>query len=158
MSFKTPKAALTSLCIGVALVSSISVVQAASLSVAINQSRIITLSEPASTFVVGNPSIADANFASPTKVLILGKAYGATNLIALDASGKVILNTNLHVVTHQRNRVSLYKGSSKQSLDCYGDCVATIDLGDDIAILEPLVKITGAAQDLASKSASGENR
>ena len=154
MTFQTPKAALTSLCIGVALASSLSVVQAASLSVATNQSRIISLSEPASTFVVGNPSIADANFASPTKVLILGKAYGATNLIALDASGKVILNTNLHVVTHQSNRVSLYKGSAKQSLDCYRDCVAMIDLGDNYDIVEPLVKITGAAQDLASKSAN----
>lgn len=157
MRFKTPKAALTSLCIGVTLVSSISVVQAASLSVTINQSRIISLSEPASTFVVGNPSIADANFASPTKVLILGKAYGATNMIALNASGKVILNTNLHVVTNQSHRVSLYKGSSKQSLDCYGECVAMIDIGDNINIVEPLIKTTGAAQDLASKAASGDN-
>ncbi|MBV1934082.1 MAG: pilus assembly protein N-terminal domain-containing protein [Parvibaculaceae bacterium] len=157
MRFKTPKIAFTSLCIGAALVTSISVAQAASLSVAINQSRIISLSEPASTFVVGNPSIADANFASPTQVLILGKTYGATNLIALDASGKVILNTNLHVVTNQSNRVSLYKGSSKQSLDCYGDCVAMIDLGDDLGIVEPLIKTTGAAQDLAGKSANDDN-
>lgn len=158
MTFRTPKAALKSLCIGVALVSSISVAQAASLSVAINQSRIISLSEPASTFVVGNPAIADANFASPTKVLIVGKAYGATNLIALNASGKVILNTNLHVITYQSNRVSLFKGSAKQSLDCYGDCVAMIDVGDNPDIVVPLLKITGAAQDLASKSASGGNR
>lgn len=157
MRFKTPKTALASLCIGAALVSSINVVQAASLSVTINQSRIISLSEPASTFVVGNPSIADANFASPTKVLILGKAYGATNLIALDASGKIILNTKLHVVTNQSNQVSLFKGSAKQSLDCYGDCVAMIDLGDDISIVEPLVKITKAAQEMAGKAASGDN-
>lgn len=157
MRFKTPKAALTSLFIGAALVSSISVVQAASLSVVINQSRIISLSEPASTFVVGNPSIADANFASPTKVLVLGKAYGATNLIALDSSGKVILNTNLHVVTNQSSRVSLYKGSAKQSLDCYGNCVAVIDVGDDFDIVEPLIKTNKAAQDLANKAASGDN-
>jgi len=157
MRIKTPKAALTSLCIGAALVSSLSVAQAASLSVAINQSRIISLSEPASTFVVGNPSIADANFASPTKVLILGKAYGATNMIALDASGKVILNTNLHVVTHQRNRVSLYKGSAKQSLDCRGDCVATIDIGDDTEIVKSLIKVTKDAHDLAGKAAGGDN-
>ncbi len=157
MRFKTPKAALTSLCIGAALVSSLSVAQAASLSVTINQSRIISLSEPASTFVVGNPSIADANFASPTKVLILGKAYGATNMIALNASGKVILNTNLHVVTNQSHRVSLYKGSAKQSLDCRGDCVAMIDIGDDTDTVLSLIKVTKDAHDLAGQAASGDN-
>ena len=157
MRFKTPKVALTSLCIGAALVSSLSVVQAASLSVALNQSRIISLSEPASTFVVGNPSIADANFASPTKVLILGKAYGVTNLIALDASGKVILNTSLHVVTYQNNRVSLYKGSSKQSLDCYGECVPMIDIGDDTDTVLSLIKVTKDAHDLAGQAAGGDN-
>ena len=156
MTFRTTNAALLTLSIGVALVSTISVAQAAPLSVTYNQSRVVSLSEPASTFAVGNPSIIDANLLSPTKVLVLGKSYGVTNLIALNADGKVILNTSLHVVTDQRNRVSLYKGPSKQSYDCYGDCVPTLDLGDDLALVDPRVKITGAAQNLAKDSAGSE--
>lgn len=155
MTFNTKRAALTTLGMGVALFSTINVVQAASLSVALNQSRIISLSEPASTFVIGNPAIADANFASPTKVLILGKAYGATNLIALDEDGKVILNTNLHVVSSKNNRVSLFKGGAKQSYDCYGDCVPTMDPGDDTTVLGALVKSTQSVQGLAQSAAEG---
>lgn len=156
MAFRTKNAALMTLSIGVALVSTIGVTQAASLSVTLNQSRIVSLSEPASTFAVGNPSIADATLISPTTVLVLGKAYGATNMIALNASGKVILNTNLHVVSNKNSRLSLYKGSAKQSYDCYSDCVPTIDLGDAAAVVDTLVKSTSVAQRLAQDSASAD--
>ena len=156
MTFRTPKTAFTCLGIGIALMSTVSVAQAASLSVTYNQSRVVSLSEPASTFSVGNSSIADANMVSPTKVLVLGKSYGVTNLVALNASGEVILNTSLHVTADQSNRVSLYRGPSKRSYDCYGDCVPTLDLSDDVGIIDPFGKSTQLVQGIAEGSADGD--
>ncbi|MDF1687036.1 MAG: pilus assembly protein N-terminal domain-containing protein [Parvibaculaceae bacterium] len=154
MAFRMKNVALLSLSIGVAVATTMSAAQAAALSVTYNQSRLVSLSEPVSTFSVGNPSIIDATLISPTKVMILGKTYGVTDFIAMDADGKVILNTSLHVVANHSNRVSLYKGVSKRTLNCVGNCVKVIDLGDDAEVVDPLTKSTKEVHDLANKAAN----
>ncbi len=51
-----------------------------------------------STIVIGNPAIADAAL-QPGGILVLtGKGYGATNMLALDRQGRVVMDNQVQVV------------------------------------------------------------
>ncbi|MBV5324718.1 MAG: pilus assembly protein N-terminal domain-containing protein, partial [Rhodospirillaceae bacterium] len=57
---------------------------------AINNTRELTLAEPARDIIVGNPDVADIIIRSPTRLFIAGKNVGSTNVFLLDAAGKMI--------------------------------------------------------------------
>ncbi|MBK8160730.1 MAG: type II and III secretion system protein family protein [Rhodospirillaceae bacterium] len=57
---------------------------------AINNTRELTLAEPARDIIVGNPDVADVIIRSPTRLFIAGKNIGSTNVFLLDAAGKMI--------------------------------------------------------------------
>ena len=61
---------------------------AGSVTVPIDQARIVTFKQPVSTVYVGNPSMADVTVIDSHRVFVLGKAFGTTNIIALDAYGQ----------------------------------------------------------------------
>ena len=50
------------------------------------------------TIVIGNPMIADASLQSGGMLVVTGKGYGATNLLALDRGGRVVLNKTVQVL------------------------------------------------------------
>ncbi len=52
--------------------------------VTIDEARLIRLDADAAQIIVGNPAIADATVQSARLLVITGKSYGATNIIALD--------------------------------------------------------------------------
>ena len=58
------------------------------LSITLDQATIMKLPEKVSTIVVGNPLIADVAVQSGGLVVVTGKGYGSTNLIALDRTGR----------------------------------------------------------------------
>src|SRR5689334_16518764 len=69
-----------------------------SISVNVDEARIMRLPENVGTVVIGNPLIADATL-QPGGILVLtGKGYGDTNLLALDRSGQVVLSKTVEVV------------------------------------------------------------
>ena len=55
------------------------------------------LPEKVSTIVVGNPLIADVAVQSGGLVVVTGKGFGATNLIALDRAGAVLMERSIVV-------------------------------------------------------------
>jgi|JI10StandDraft_1071094.scaffolds.fasta_scaffold210431_2 pilus assembly protein CpaC len=57
---------------------------------AINNTRELTIAEPARDIIVGNPDVADIIIRSPTRLFIAGKNVGSTNVFLLDAAGKMI--------------------------------------------------------------------
>ena len=63
----------------------------APLNIVLDQATIMQLPEKVSTIVVGNPLIADVAVQSGGLVVVTGKGYGATNLIALDRAGAVLM-------------------------------------------------------------------
>ena len=60
----------------------------ARLSVPMDEVRMVTFVKPVATVYVGNPMIADITVIDSRHVFVLGKAFGATNIIALDSNGK----------------------------------------------------------------------
>ena len=101
------------------------------LAIMLDEATIAKLPEGTSTLIVGNPMIADVTMLKSSDAMVLtGKGYGETNLIALDAHGAVILEKQLRVLP-DRSVVVLQNGASRVSYSCKPDCMPTVQLGDD---------------------------
>src|SRR5690349_3508005 len=68
------------------------------ISVKVNMARILRISAPAATVIIGNPIVADVTIQDPQTLVLTGKSYGETNLIVLDSLGNPIADTTISVV------------------------------------------------------------
>lgn len=103
----------------------------APVSVKVNMARILRISSPANTVIIGNPRVADVTIQDPQTLVLTGKSYGQTNMIVLDAQGNAIADTLVEVVQAQADIVTVYMGSARTTLACAPVCQPTIMLGDD---------------------------
>jgi hypothetical protein len=98
----------------------------------VDQAQIMRLPDKVATIVIGNPLIADATLQAGGILVITGKGYGATNLLALDRAGKIIMDTTVQVVgAGGGDLVVVYKGTARESYSCTPECAPRITLGDD---------------------------
>ena len=101
------------------------------IAVILDQAKIARLPEGASTLIVGNPMIADVTMLKNNNTMVItGKGFGQTNLIAVDASGSLIEEEQIRVLP-SKTLVVLQSGSSRMSYACNPDCMPTVQLGDD---------------------------
>ncbi len=107
-------------------------VRADTLSVNVDSARLLRLPDHVSTIVIGNPLIADATLQDGGVLVITGKGFGATNLVALDAKGHVLMRKTLQVLGPRRDHVvTVYRGIKRETLSCAHECQPRITLGDD---------------------------
>ena len=106
--------------------------QAEPVTVNVDEARIMKLPERVATIVIGNPLIADATLQGGGILVITGKGYGATNLMALDRTGRVIMDKTVQVLGPAGDRlVVVYKGVARESYSCTPECAPRVTLGDD---------------------------
>ncbi len=124
-------------------------------SVQMDEAVVVTLRKPAKTVVVGNAMIADATVVDPTHVVVLGRAFGTTNVVALDDAGKQILNSMVTVSDRPGVRITLQRGPIKSTLACTTvRCEAAPTPGDDAAtFFAPNHEEIDKRQSLSLKSA-----
>jgi len=122
---------------------------AAEMMVTLDQAAVIKLPEQVATIVIGNPVIADASLQSGGTMVITGKGYGTTNIIALDRSGTVLME-RLVTVQGPRDAVVVYRGIERETYSCKPNCERRITLGDSNAYFEALLNETGARNGLAA--------
>jgi Flp pilus assembly secretin CpaC len=103
---------------------------AETLHIVLDQATLMKLPEKVSTIVVGNPLIADVAVQSGGLVVVTGKGFGATNLIALDRAGAVLLERSIVVRGPTGPTVQVYRGVQRESYSCTPDCERRITLGD----------------------------
>ncbi len=101
------------------------------ISVKVNMARILRISAPAATVIIGNPGVADVTIQDPQTLVLTGKSYGQTNLIVLDNMGNPIADTLVDVIQAQADVVTVYMGAARTTLACTSTCQPTIMLGDD---------------------------
>ena len=77
--------------------------------------------ERVTTIVIGNPLIADASLQTGGLIVITGKGYGTTNLIALDRKGNALMEKIVQVLGPQRDVVVVYKGVNRETYSCAPD-------------------------------------
>src|ERR1700709_275280 len=58
----------------------------------VDQATLFKIPGKVATIVVGNPMIADVTLQPGGIVVVTGKGYGATNFIALDRAGEVLVD------------------------------------------------------------------
>src|SRR5258708_18142630 len=67
------------------------------IAVYVDQAKLLKIPAKAATIIVGNPLIADVTLQSGGIVVVTGKGYGATNFIAMDRSGDVLVDRQIPV-------------------------------------------------------------
>lgn len=107
-----------------------------SLFVTINRAKVIRLPERAQTVIVGNPAIADLSVQKSGIVVVTGKSYGATNLIALDAAGNMLAESLVNVVAQTDGLVIVQRAFERNSYSCNPVCQPSVNLGDDKAYFD----------------------
>jgi hypothetical protein len=126
--------------------------------VLIDQASLLKLDRPAAEIVVGNPSIADVSVQSGKVLILTGKSFGETNLIVIDADGKMITNRRLIVQEPRTGFVTLYKGSVRQTLHCAPHCAPPLVIGDDKDYFETIGKQIREKETMGQSSAEGDKQ
>ena len=88
--FGRSQAALSGLCAGIVACRarrSRRPAHADAVDVPVDQARIMKLPDGVATIVIGNPLIADAALQAGGMLVVTGKGYGSTNMLALDRTG-----------------------------------------------------------------------
>ena len=127
-------------------------VEAADLLVRYDQSQLIRLPRPVSEIIIGNPSIADVNVQGGNLLVVTGKTFGVTNIIALDADKNVIQDQRVIVEQDDRRTVVVYRGALRHSYTCAPTCTPAPVVGDAQQFFEETLK---AAQTKAGASVPG---
>lgn len=100
------------------------------ISVVLDQARVLKVPDGTATLIVGNPLIADVSVQAGNVLVVTGKGYGVTNLLALDRSGSVLMESNVEVQSPQQAVVVVHRGTARESYSCTPDCERRITLGD----------------------------
>jgi hypothetical protein len=103
------------------------------LGIVLDRATLLKLPEKVATIVIGNPAIADVAVQSGGLVVVTGKGYGSTNLIALDRAGVVLLERSIVVRGPNSGTIAVYRGAERETYSCTPDCERRITLGDSPA-------------------------
>lgn len=99
--------------------------------VTVDRAKVFRISRPASTVIIGNPSIADATVEDDVTLVLTGRSFGVTNLIVLDLDGNPIVDETIVVRGHEANTVRIYRREERVTLACAPVCEPTLTIGDN---------------------------
>jgi hypothetical protein len=102
-----------------------------SVSVLLDRATILRLPAKVATIVIGNPSVADGSLQAGGLLVVTGKGYGATNLLALDRQGDTLAEYTVNVSgPADDNKVVVYRGVERETWSCAPKCEHAVVLGD----------------------------
>lgn len=93
------------------------------MSVPLDEVRVVSFVKPVATLYVGNPVIADVMIIDNRHAFVQGKAFGTTNVVALDAAGHPIANQQIVVAgkSGAGATVTLQRGKEQMTYACAGN-------------------------------------
>jgi hypothetical protein len=99
--------------------------------VVLDQVKIIQLPENAVTLVIGNPLMVDVTMLrGNNKMILTGKAFGQTQIVALDVAGEAIGESLIKVSADDTKNLIVQRGLERESYHCNQRCQLTYALGD----------------------------
>jgi Flp pilus assembly secretin CpaC len=116
--------------------------------VTMDQAKLARVPPRTATLVIGNPLIADVTVQAGGAMVVTGKGYGVTNLIALDSNGRQLFDKLVRVQGPAEN-VVVYRGASRESYICEPNCERRITLGDTPDYFEANISQTTARNNRA---------
>lgn len=120
-----------------------------------DQSQLLSLPRPAAEIIVGNPVIADVSVQSGNLLVITGKSFGITNMIALDAKREIIFDRRILVKRDDVRVVNLQRGALRQTFNCTPQCNPTVTIGDEPAYFDAIAKAAEKKSGMSEKAADG---
>jgi hypothetical protein len=121
--------------------------------VIVDQAKIIKLPEKVATIVVGNPLIADVTLQPGGMVVVTGKGYGSTNMIAMDRAGGILADRSIQVEGPNDKLVTVFRGLQRESYSCTPACQRRVTLGDGQDYFTQTLGQTGSLNGQASSAA-----
>src|SRR5436190_7993140 len=148
---------LRSLAIGILLwpVAAAAGPMADTIAVNVDQAKLVKLPTRVATIVVGNPLIADVTLQAGGILVVTGKGYGATNFIAMDRSGKILVDRVIEVEGPIDQLVTVYRGVERESYSCRPICQRRVTLGDGESYFKAAIDQAGSLSGQAAGAASG---
>lgn len=126
---------------------------AAPMTVPIDQSVRIGLNGQAASVFVGNPSIADVVMVDRRTMMVVGRGYGVTNVVALDGAGRTLADQQVLVSGGDVGRVTVQRGGTLSNYACAPRCERSPMPGENQPTFEPYNASYGAYQGRASTAA-----
>jgi hypothetical protein len=161
MSLKSLSLAFGSFALALALLSWPAAVMAEpadAISVSVDQAKLVKLPSRVATIVVGNPMIADVTLQNGGIVVVTGKGYGATNFIAMDRGGEVLVDRVIQVEGPTDQLVTVYRGVERETYSCMPVCQRRVTLGDGDNYFNSVMGQSGSLSNQAGASASGSGK
>jgi hypothetical protein len=124
------------------------------LSVPMDEAKMITFTQPISTLFVGNTTIADVTIIDSHHAYLLGKTFGATNMIGLDSNNHQVMNAQINVTNRMVGSVTLNRGAETYNYSCTQlHCETNPRPGDPASYVTNTENAAQQHQDAATKAA-----
>jgi hypothetical protein len=128
------------------------------IAVNVDQAKLVKLPTRVATIVVGNPLIADVTLQTGGILVVTGKGYGATNFIAMDRAGEVLVDRVIQVEGPSDQVVTIYRGIDRESYSCMPVCQRRVTLGDGEGYFKSTMDQAGSLSSNASGSATAAGK
>ena len=125
------------------------------IAVSVDQAKLVKLPTRAATIVVGNPLIADVALQNGGIVVVTGKGYGATNFIAMDRGGEILVDRVIQVEGPTDQLVTVYRGVERETYSCMPVCQRRMTLGDADTYFKSVSDQANQLSSQAAGSAAG---
>jgi len=97
----------------------------------VDKAKLFRMEQPASTIIIGNPTIADVSIQDGSLLVFTGKNFGTTNVIILDENDKEIAEFDVSVSSGNAKSMTVFKGASRSSYNCTPTCEKSLSVGDN---------------------------
>ncbi|GJE25458.1 pilus assembly protein N-terminal domain-containing protein [Methylobacterium organophilum] len=126
------------------------------ITVLVDNAKVMRLPERTLTVIIGNPMIADVSLQRNGVVILTGKSFGRTNLIALDGTGAMLAETSISVQSPpQASVVTVQRGLERESYACTPNCQPSVQLGDSNKYFSEVSGQADQRRALATAGAAG---
>jgi len=101
------------------------------MNVEIDQAQRVQLRGPAGSVIVGNPAIADVTVVDANTLYITGKGYGVTEIVAVDAIGRTVFQSQIVVTDGAGSgRVRIWRAGQATEMACAASCSPSVRSAD----------------------------
>lgn len=133
------------------------VADSSNINVAVDQATLVKLPSQVATIVVGNPLIADVTLQPGENMVVTGKGYGSTNMIAMDRAGSILVERTIQVEGPTERLVTVFRGVERETYSCTPACQRRVTLGDGPTYFSATLAQGGSLSGAAG-AASGQRR
>jgi hypothetical protein len=109
------------------------------INVMLDRAQVVRLPDRVATLVIGNPAVADGTLQAGGLLVVTGKGFGSTNVIALDARGEVLAEHMVTVGAPSDRTLTVWRGADRETWSCAPRCERSVMLGDGAEFFDSVI-------------------